>query len=126
MVADGLPCSLVLINDSTVKIVVTACENVERSEDLESHFMAILDEVSEHIVVTCSLYSFPVAHVWSDLAVVKDFAHDGLHIDNDIAESQILALLKIELNRVRMRKCRIVCLAVEPHIIVIGFGHFSL
>ena len=102
MIADRLPCGLVHVNDSSIEIVVTAGKNIEGSEDLQAHLMSVLDEITEHIVITRTLNSFPVTHVWSDLTVIENFAHDGLHVNDNISETEILAFLKIKLNRVRV------------------------
>ena len=126
VVAYRLPCGLVDINDTAVEIIVSAGKDIEGAEYLEAHLMSVLDEISEHVIVTRAGHAFPIAHIRSDLAVIKHLAHDGLHIDNDIAESEVLALAEVELYRVRMRKGRIVGLTVKPHIIVINFLIISL
>ena len=102
MIADRLPFGLIHINDTSVEIVMTAGKDIERTEDLQAHLMSILDEITEHIVITRTLNSFPVTHVWSDLTVIENFAHDGLHVNDNISETEILTFLKIKLNRVRV------------------------
>ena len=102
MIADRLPCGLVHVNDSSVEIVVTAGKNIEGSEDLQAHLMSIFDEIAEHIVITRTLNSFPVTHVWSDLTVIENFAHDGLHVYDNISKPQILRFLQIIAYRIRM------------------------
>ena len=119
MITYRLPCSLVLIYNTTVEIIVTACKDIEGSEHLEAHFVTILDEISEHVIIYRSLDSFPVTHVRSDLTLIKNFSHYGLDIDNDIAETKILAFRKIILNRIRMRKGCIVRLTIKPHVIMV-------
>ena len=64
--------------------------------------MSVLDEISEHIIVAGTLGSFPISHIRSDLTVVKDFSHDGLHIDYYIAESEVLAFF--EINYINLRQ----------------------
>ena len=120
MVADGLPCSLVHIYHAAVKVVMTASKDIEGSEDLESHFMSVLDEISEHVIVSGSFDTFPVSHIRSDFAVIKNLAHNRLNVDDNITESEVLALCKIEPDRVRSRECGIVRLTVEPHVIMIN------
>ena len=119
MIADRLPCSLVHIDDTTVEVVVSSGKDIERSEDFKSHLVAILDEISEHIIIARTLHAFPISHIRSNLAVIKNLAHDGFHIDHHIGETEILAFLKIKLNGIRMRECRIIGFTVEPHVIMI-------
>ena len=102
MVADRLPCSLVHIDHSPVEEVVAAGKYVKRSEDLESHLVTILDEVSEHVIVARPLYAFPVSHIRSYLTVIEDFTHDRLYVHHDVSESKILTFLKVELDGIRM------------------------
>ena len=81
--------------------------------------MTVLNKVTKHIIIAGSFYSFPITHIWSDLTVIENLTHNGLHIDYNVVEAEILTLLEIEFNGIRMRKGCIVGLTVKPHVIVV-------
>ena len=101
VIADRLPGSLVPVDDSAVEVIVSPGEDVEGAEDLQAELMPVVQEISEHIIVPAAGHPIPVSHIRSDLAVIEHFSHYGLHIYDDIAETEVTAFLQVELNGVR-------------------------
>ena len=42
---------LVTVNHSTVKEIVSAGKDIQRTEHLQSHLMSVLDEITEHVII---------------------------------------------------------------------------
>ena len=91
-----MPGSFILIDDSPVEVVVSAGKNIERSENLHSEFVTILDEITHHIIVTGTLDTFPLTHIRSDFAVIQNLAHNGFYVNHGVVETEVAAFLKIE------------------------------